>query len=79
MKRFIATLLCTILCVQPVFAQEISQKKEETTQVIQDTEETTGETAGEKQVPPVRQSSVFLQQQRRGNRLMPISTDYKEK
>lgn len=60
MKRFIAVLLCAILCVQPVFAQEISQIKEEITQVTQDaeenteaseettemTEETTGETTG---------------------------------
>lgn len=39
MKRFIAALLCAILCVQPVFAQEILQIKEETTQAIQETTE----------------------------------------
>ena len=43
MKRFIATLLCAILCVQPVFAQEISQIKEETTQVTQENTEATEE------------------------------------
>lgn len=54
MKGFIVVLLCAILCVQPVFAQEITQVTQETAEATEEnteaaeatTEETTEATAG---------------------------------
>ena len=37
MKRFIAALVCALLCVQPVLAQRVTRAEGEITQVIQET------------------------------------------
>ena len=77
MKRFIAALLCALLCVQPVFAQEIPQIKEETMQVIKNTEETVGDTSGESAGVEVSAPSALLMEASTGQVIYEKDADSK--
>ena len=77
MKRFIAALLCALLCVQPVFAQEIPQIKEETMQVIKNTEETVGDTSEESAGVEVSAPSALLMEASTGQVIYEKDADSK--